>query len=93
MGEHHIGDAMKQFVNKSKLKNGIRAIQIEEIWQTLMGPTIARYTEKIEIINDTVFITTYVGPLKQELMYQKVKIMQRINEAMNENIIREVIIQ
>lgn len=93
MGEYHIGDALKGFLNKSKLRNGIRAIQIEEIWESLMGKTIARYTDKIEIVNHTLFIRTNVGPLKNELQYQKPQIIKRINEAFGENIISQVVVQ
>ena len=93
MAELSLGDAMKQFLDKSKLKNGIRAVQIEELWEQIMGKTIARYTEKIQIINQTLFIKTHVGPLKQELVYQKEKIKERVNEVMGENIIQEVVIQ
>ena len=93
MAELSLGDAMKQFLDKSKLKNGIRAVQIEELWEQIMGKTIARYTEKIQIINQTLFIKTHVGPLKQELVYQKEKIQERVNEVMGENIIQEVVIQ
>lgn len=93
MAQLHIGDAMKQFLNKSSLKNGIRAIQIEQVWEQLMGKTIAKYTEKIQIINATLFIHTHVGPLKQELLYQKAKIIERVNEVMGEKVITEVVIQ
>jgi hypothetical protein len=93
MGEYHIGDAIKGFVNKSKLRNGIRAVQIEEVWEKLMGKTIAKYTDKIEIINRTLFIRTNAGPLKQELQYQKPQIIQRVNEAFGENVISEVVVQ
>jgi hypothetical protein len=48
MSEFHIGDAIRGFLHKSHLKNGIRAVQIEEIWEQLMGKTIARYTDKIK---------------------------------------------
>jgi len=93
MAQLQIGDALKQFLDKSKLKNGIRAVQIESIWETVMGKTIARYTDKIEIVQHTLFIHTSVGPLKNELVYQKEKIIERINEAMGEKVIREVIIR
>lgn len=93
MAQVHIGDAMKKFLNNSRLKNGIRALQIEEIWENVMGKTIAKYTESIRIFNQTLFINTHVGPLKQELMYQKDKIIERVNEAMGEKIITEVVIQ
>ena len=93
MAAVQLGDAMKQFLDKSKLKNGVRAVQIEELWEQIMGKTIARYTEKIQIINQTLFIKTHVGPLKQELVYQKDKIKERVNEVLGENIIQEVVIQ
>jgi hypothetical protein len=93
MAQMQIGEALKEFLNKSKLKNGIRAVQIEGVWEQLMGKTIARYTDKIEIINSTLFIRTSVGPLKQELVYQKDKIIERVNEAMGEKVITNVVIQ
>jgi hypothetical protein len=93
MSEFHIGDAMKGFLRKSPLRNGIRAVQIEEIWEQLMGKTIAKYTDKIQIIGQKLFIHTAVGPLKNELMYQKQQIIDRVNEAFGEKIISEVIIQ
>ncbi|CAN5251226.1 hypothetical protein BH11BAC6_BH11BAC6_10600 [soil metagenome] len=93
MAELQIGDALKQFIDKSRLKNGLRAVQIEAIWEEVMGKTIARYTDKIEIINHTLFINTAVGPLKNELFYQKDKIIERINEAMGERFIQQVVIR
>jgi hypothetical protein len=58
-----------------------------------MGGTIAKYTESIQISNKTLFITTSVAPLRNELFYQKEKIIQRVNEALGEQIINEVVIR
>lgn len=93
MGQYHIGDAINQFLKGSRLKGDIQALQIEEIWEKVMGKTIAKYTNKISIINRTLFITTNVAPLKQELSYQKEKIKLRVNEALGSNEINEVVIQ
>ena len=93
MSEYSIGESIHKFLQRSHLKNGVRAIQIEEIWEKLMGKTIAQYTDKIQIVNQKLFITTSVGPLKNELMYQKNQIIERVNEAFGEKIISEVIIQ
>jgi hypothetical protein len=92
MGEYSIGDALKEFLNKSRIKGSLQAIQIEEAWGTIMGKTIAKYTEKIEIHGQTLYITTHVAPLKQELMYQKEKIIERVNEALGERTISKVVI-
>jgi hypothetical protein len=93
MAQLHIGDALKAFLDKSKLKNGIRAVQIEEVWEKIMGKTIAKYTDKIEIINGKLFIHSSVGPLKNELQYQKPQIIERVNEIMGEKVISEVVIR
>ncbi len=93
MGEYSLGDAMKFFLNKSKLKGPLQAVQIEELWAEIMGPAIARYTDKIQVFQNTLYISTQVAPLRQELMFQKEKIIQRVNEALGENLIKEVMVR
>ena len=93
MGEFSMQDAIKQFLKQSRLKSGIQALQIEDVWEQIMGKTIAKYTDKIQIINQTLFISSSVAPLKNELLYQKEKIIERVNEALGEKIIKEVVIK
>ena len=93
MGEISLQDAINQFLQKSRLKSGIQALRIEDVWEEVMGKTVAKYTDKIQIINATLFITTTVAPLKNELLYQKEKIIERVNEALGEKTIREVVIK
>jgi len=88
-----MGDAIRQFLNQSRIKGDIQALQIGDLWEKIMGKTIARYTEDLKIINRTLFITTNVAPLKQELIYQKEKIKFRVNEALGEKLIDEVVIR
>ena len=93
MAQYSLGDAIKKFLDQSRLKGSIQALQIEEVWEKIMGKTVAKYTENIKIINKTLFITTHVAPLKHELNFQKEKIMLRVNEALGEGVIKEVVIQ
>ena len=93
MGEFSMQDAIQQFLKNSRLKSGMQAMRIEEVWEQIMGKTIAKYTDKIQIINQTLFINTAVGPLKNELLYQKDKILERVNEALGEKVITEVVIK
>jgi len=93
MGQYKLGDAIKQFLNESRIKGDIQALEIKDVWESVVGKTIARYTESIRVINRTLFITTHAAPLKQELVYQKEKIKLRVNEALGEKVIDEVVIQ
>ncbi len=93
MGEYSIGEALKQFLESSRIKGSIQALQLEDAWEEIMGKTIARYTDKLRIIGDKLIITTHVAPLKHELLYQKEKIKQRVNEAFGQRVVNEVIIE
>jgi len=93
MGEYSLGDALRKFLNQSQLKGGIQAMQIEEVWEQIMGKTVARYTDKIQIHGHTLYVNTTIAPLRQELVYQKEKIIQLVNEALGENVIKEVVIK
>ena len=93
MGEFSMQDAIQEFLKKSRLKGDIQALQIEDVWEKNMGKTIAKYTDKIHIVNHTLFISSTVAPLKNELLYQKEKIIELVNEALGEKVIKEVVIK
>ena len=93
MGQYSMGDAIRQFLAQSRIKGGIQALQIEEAWEQIMGKTVAKYTDKIHIINKTLYISTSVAPLRQELVFQKDMIRKRVNEALGSNDILEVVVQ
>ncbi len=87
-----LGEALRQFLEKSRIKNSIQSMQIEDHWLKLMGETIAKYTDRIEIKNGTLFIYTEVAPLKNELVFQKELIKKRINESLGDNVVKDVVI-
>lgn len=93
MTEVSMAEAIQQFLQQRKLQGKVHALRITEVWVQLMGKTIAQYTNEIKIVGHTLYISTTIAPLKQELMYQRVLIIQRVNEALGENVIEEVVIQ
>lgn len=93
MSEISLQEAFQQIMQNSRLKNKIQSLQIKDLWVELMGKTIASYTDDIQIIDKKLIITTHVAPLKQELVFQREKIKNRLNEMMNEHAIHEVVIK
>lgn len=88
-----LADALKQFLRTSRLGSGLRSVQISEIWANVMGQSIARSTDRIELVNRTLFISTAVAPLKSELHFSRELIKKRLNEALGEAIIDEVVVR
>ncbi len=93
MGEMSLGDALHNFLEKSKLKEELAEHRIELVWEELMGKTIARYTQKIELVNKTLFIQTHIAALKQEIGFQKDKLLSRLNEILGEGTVKEIIVR
>jgi hypothetical protein len=93
MSEYSLGDALQKFLDESRLKGSVQALRIAEAWEQIMGKTIAKHTDKLQIFGDKLIISTSVAPLKQELNYQKDKIILRVNEALGKQVIKEVIVQ
>ncbi len=93
MAQYSLGEALNELLNKSRIKGDIQALRIDGVWEEIMGKTVARYTDKLHIIGDKLIISTTVAPLKNELIYQREKIIQRVNEALGQKIIKEVIVK
>ena len=93
MGEMSLGDALQAYLRNSPFRNKMNEVRIQAVWEKEMGPTIAKYTRSIRLLNRQLIIVTDVAPLKQELSYSKTMILQRMNEALGEKLIDAVIIR
>jgi len=93
MSEVSLQEALQQILQNSRFKSRIQALQIKDMWEELMGKTIANYTDDIQLIDHKLMITTHMAPLKQELIFQREKIKNRLNEMLNEHAIHEVIVK
>jgi len=93
MGELSLQDAMRRFLKQSRLEKGVQAVQIEDIWEQVVGKTIAKYTDSIQLNGNTLFISSQVAPLKNELIFQKKQIIQRVNELMGEQVVNDVVVR
>jgi predicted nucleic acid-binding Zn ribbon protein len=87
-----ISEALKQMLNSSPWKARYMQSRVRLEWETLMGKTIARYTEEVKLIEHTLVIKTQVAALKNELQFNKNIIIQKVNEHLGETIVKEVII-
>jgi len=88
-----IGDVLEQLIKNSKLSSGLRSCQIEEVWERRMGKTISKYTDKVFILNNTLFIETSTASLRNELHFQREDIKRMVNTELGEMVIQEVVIR
>jgi hypothetical protein len=93
MATYSMSEALQQFLKESRLKGDVQALQIYDAWESIMGKTVARYTDQIRLIDGKLIITTSVAPLRNELIFQKDKIINKVNELMGAQVVKELLIQ
>ena len=84
---------MKSMLREYRLDNQVNETRVKAIWEQVMGKTIATYTSNITVQKNILYLTIVSAPLKQELMYAKDAIRKRVNEAVGEEYIREVVVR
>lgn len=82
-----LGDVIS--TNK-RLNKGYSTVRIEDAWKSEMGEVICSYTQKIYFSNGklTVYLTS--APLRNELSMSKDKVIDLLNGACHEEIVKEV---
>ena len=88
-----ISEALQKFLSESRIKDEMLAFQIADAWESIMGKTIARYTSQVRIQHGKLYIHTPIGPLRNELLYQREAILQKVNDYIGTVVVKEVVIQ
>ncbi|WGK64376.1 DUF721 domain-containing protein [Croceiramulus getboli] len=86
-------DALGHFVERNRLRKGMDKVQIEDVWEEIMGPAISKYTEALKLEGSTLLVRLSSSVLREELGYGKEKIIQNINEAMGRELIQKLILR
>jgi predicted nucleic acid-binding Zn ribbon protein len=87
-----INDLLGEFSQQKKIKVPLREARIVNLWRPLMGEMIHRYTDKIYVKNEVLFIRVQQAALKNELMYLQEQIIEKINKEVGENAIRKIVL-
>lgn len=90
--EKTLKEALHAMVDQYRLKSKLNQTRIRSHWETMMGPSITRYTREIKMGRKKLYIYLDSAPLKQELSMGKEKIRKMMNEALGEEYIKEVVI-
>ncbi len=91
--EERLSDTIGDFINQDKIKPKYFQTSINSVWKELMGEMVAGYTSSIKVSGNKLILVITSGPLKHELAYNKDKLIQKINEKMGEDYIKEIIIR
>ncbi len=85
-----IQDLIGEVLEKNNLSKGMLKLKIKDLWNEQMGSGVASYTQSVDLRKDTLFIGLSSSVLRQELSYGKSKIITMLNEALGEEVVKDI---
>ena len=90
--EMSLGDAIKEMLKKYNLEQKVTVTEIYQSWEKIMGPSINRHTQSIELRDKVLVIRLDSSAMRHELSFAKSKIVEKINEHIGHHVIDDVLL-
>ncbi|MBI1226785.1 MAG: DUF721 domain-containing protein [Bacteroidetes bacterium] len=91
--QQQLKDVLKGLVDDLRWKEPLNEAKVRQVWKDKMGTTINSYTMDINLRKGKLYITLTSAPLKQELSYEREKIMSMMNSELGGSFVTEVIVR
>ncbi len=88
-----IGEVISDYLREYRLDKKVTEARIVNSWPSIVGPTIARQTEKLYIRNGVFYVHLTSPVLRNELAFMKTRIMEVLNEQAGDKIITKVVLR
>jgi predicted nucleic acid-binding Zn ribbon protein len=75
------------------LESKMQELDVMSEWENIVGKMIARHTKDIQIRNKILYITLDSAPLKHELLMNKTRIIELVNEKSGKQLVEDVFIK
>ena len=85
-------EALATMLRDFHLEEKVNEGRLRERWEGMFGKTIAKYTRKIAVKNKKLYLTIDSSSLKQELLFNKQKMMDRINLEIAAEMVHDIIL-
>ncbi|MGB0280118.1 MAG: DUF721 domain-containing protein [Flavobacteriaceae bacterium] len=88
-----INEVLQQFTKANKLESGLNNAKVEDLWAKLLGPGVQAYTESIRLSGDTLYVGLSSSVLREELSYSKENVIAMLNEGLQKDCIKKLVLR
>ena len=87
-----LAELLPQFLRDEGLETPLMQKRVIDSWDTVVGPTVARYTVTKYISNQVLHVIIQNPALRQDLSMMRQQLLKRLNEAVGRAVIVDVVI-
>lgn len=90
---HSLSEALNAFIKENKLQKGIDKVMVRKAWEKIMDNGVNNYTTAIELRNETLYVSLSSSVLREELSHGKSKIIDMLNEELNKDLVKNIVLR
>ena len=88
-----IKNIIESFVEQDSISDGIFNIKIQKAWENAVEKKILDYTKEIYVKGDILYIKVSNPILKHEILYSIQKFINLINEELEKDLIKKIVLK
>jgi predicted nucleic acid-binding Zn ribbon protein len=87
-----LGNILKKTIHDLGIEKPIQQYEALQIWPKIVGEKIASVTEPRHISNDKLFIRVKNAAWRNELVFHRYEIIQKMNQQLGRCVIKEIVL-
>jgi predicted nucleic acid-binding Zn ribbon protein len=91
--EQTIGEVIGEMIKAYGLEKRLKQAEIGQVWNQLLGPSVAKSTQRVTLSNGIVTVYLDSGLVKHELNMMRSRLVTALNEAMGSQVVKDVILR
>ena len=88
-----IKNIIENFVEQKSISDGIFNVKVQKAWENAVEKKILDYTKEIYVKGEVLYIKVSNPILKQEILYSKQKVINLINEELEKDFIKKIVLK
>lgn len=86
-----IGNLIRHYLRQESLESPLNEHRLISAWPEVMGPTVNTFTRNLFIKGQTLYVSIASAPLRQELMYMRASIVDKLNRHVGAPVITNIV--
>ncbi|MCQ2347421.1 MAG: DUF721 domain-containing protein [Paludibacteraceae bacterium] len=85
-----MGEIMVDYLRETGLEKPLLERKVVELWSEVMGTTVARLTRSVEVEQGVLRVRLSSAALRSQLFEMRFELVKKMNEAVGDDVIRDV---
>jgi len=86
-----IGDILGEILKSQNINKGLFEHRLIGLWGQIMGSSVERVTKQVYVNNGVMYVHLNSSVVRGELVMLKAKIISRLNEAVGQEVLHDIV--